>query len=257
MFKGVLYVQSGDNISELPHGSSEIGTLKSVLHHTNEHPNEHLSAVNLNEKYAGCQIYQSGAQKNIIYLEDFAGFYIPFVCNSGMEPQKLNLGDVVMLAHPPDVEKLRVKYPEYFALGTFKGLEVYVWQMAESEYRFGLMQGTNREKTLEERMALKGVTAEEMVLILSTFNIEDKDIFVIPWQNPISSYMVTEDMAKDPKYINNIRAMLGLDGISVSSSGNTDTPNTPWLAEPEPDGGGEPAPEESDANPMDSQSRTV
>lgn len=108
--------------------------------------------------------------------------------------------------------ELRKKYPEYFELGTFKGLEVYVWQMAENAYRFGLMQGTNREKTLEEKMALKGATAEEMTLILSTYEIEGKDIFVIPWGNPISSYMVTEDMANDPEYIDSIRAMLGLGG---------------------------------------------
>ena len=79
------------------------------------------------------------------------------------------------------LEKLREKYPEYFELGTFKGLEVYVWRMAEDDYRFGLMQGTNREKTFEELMALKGATSEEMALILSTFDIEDRDIFVIPW----------------------------------------------------------------------------
>ena len=111
----------------------------------------------------------------------------------------------------PEIEELREKYPEYFALGTFKGLEVYVWQMAEGDYRFGLMQGTNRQKTLEEMMSLKGATSEEMALILSTFDIENRDIFVIPWQNPISSYMVTEDMIKDPEYIGNIRTMLGLD----------------------------------------------
>lgn len=110
-----------------------------------------------------------------------------------------------------DIEKLREKYPEYFDLGTFKGLEVYVWQMAENDYRFGLMQGTNRNKTLKEMMALKGATSEEMALILSTFDIDDKDIFVIPWQNPISSYMVTDDMMKDPEYMNNIRSMLRLD----------------------------------------------
>ena len=51
---------------------------------------------------------------------------------------------VVSQENPPEIEELRVKYPEYFELGTFKGLEVYVWQMAESDYRFGLMQGTNR-----------------------------------------------------------------------------------------------------------------
>lgn len=109
------------------------------------------------------------------------------------------------------LEKLCEKYPEYFELGTFKGLEVYVWRMAEDDYRFGLMQGTNREKTLEELMALKGATSEEMALILSAFDIEDRDIFVIPWQNPISSYMVADDMMKDPEYIGNIRNMLGLD----------------------------------------------
>ena len=111
----------------------------------------------------------------------------------------------------PEIEKLREKYPEYFALGTFKGLEVYVWQMAEDDYRFGLMQGTNRQKTLEEIMALKGASPEEMALILSAFDIDDRDIFVIPWQNPISGYMVTDDMVKDPEYIGNIRIMLGLD----------------------------------------------
>ena len=68
-------------------------------------------------------------------------------------------------------------------------------------------------------MALNGATAEEMALILSTLDIEDESIFVIPWQNPISSYMVTEAMVKDPEYINNIRAMLGLDGIVISSAG--------------------------------------
>ncbi len=119
---------------------------------------------------------------------------------------------------PPEIEELRAKYPEYFELGTFKGLEVYVWQMAENNYRFGLMQGTNREKTLEELMALKGTTAEEMTLILSTFDIKDEYIFVIPWQHPMSSYMVTENMARNPEYIDNIRTMLGLDGVSTSSS---------------------------------------
>jgi len=133
---------------------------------------------------------------------------------------------VISQEKPLEIDALRVKYPEYFELGTFKGLEVYVWQIAKNNYRFGLMQGTNREKTLEEKMALKGTTAEEMALILSTFDIEDKDIFVIPWQNPISSYMVTEGMAKDPEYINNIRTMLGLYGVSENSTKETDMPTT-------------------------------
>ena len=133
---------------------------------------------------------------------------------------------VISQADSLEIDGLRDKYPEYFALGTFKGLEVYVWQMAENDYRFGLMQGTNREKTLEEKMALQGATAEEMALILSTFDIEDNDIFVIPWQNPISSYMVTEEQVKNPEYINNIYAMLGLERISVEPDTSTAAPIT-------------------------------
>ena len=63
------------------------------------------------------------------------------------------------------------KYPEYFELGTFNGPGVYVWQMAEGDYRFGLMQGTNRKKTWEEKMALKVAASEEMALILSAFDL--------------------------------------------------------------------------------------
>lgn len=88
--------------------------------------------------------------------------------------------------------ELRTNYPEYFELNTFKGLEVYVWQMAEDYYRFGLMSGTNREKTLEEKMALKGASAEEMALILSTYDIEDENISVIPWGNPSKSGIYCE-----------------------------------------------------------------
>ena len=122
------------------------------------------------------------------------------------------------------IDELRSKYPEYFDLITSKGLEVYVWQLAKDSYSFGLMPGTNREKTLEELMSLKGASAAEMALILSTYEIEDENIFVIPWGNPISSYMVGTGDMETPEYINNIRTMLGLDGVSMGSAGGEDTP---------------------------------
>ena len=84
---------------------------------------------------------------------------------------------------------LREMYPEYFDLPTSKGLEVYVWQMAPNSYSCGVMEGTNREKTLEEMMNLKGASIEEMKAILSSYVIPREDIIIIPWQNPISSYL--------------------------------------------------------------------
>lgn len=118
-----------------------------------------------------------------------------------------------------DMDSLRAKYPEYFDLGTFKGLELYEWQMAPDSYSCGLMLGTNRNKTLEELMNLKGTTIAEMRAILSTYDIDEKDVFIIPWQNPISSYMPEywisqkdEDQAtvekRKQEYIDGIRQML-------------------------------------------------
>lgn len=91
---------------------------------------------------------------------------------------------------PTDMESdLREKYPEYFDLPAAKGLEVYVWQMAPNSYSCGVMEGTNREKTLEELMNLKGAGIDEMKSILSYYDIPKENISVIPWQNPISSFL--------------------------------------------------------------------
>ena len=87
------------------------------------------------------------------------------------------------------MDELRERYPEYFDLSTFKGLEVYVWQLAPESYSFGVMEGTNRNKTGEELWSLKGATLDEMRAILSTYDIPNEHIFVMPIQQPYSSYL--------------------------------------------------------------------
>ena len=117
------------------------------------------------------------------------------------------------------MEELRAKYPEYFDLSTFKGLELYVWQMTPDSYSCGLMLGTNQNKTLEELMDLKGASIAEMRAILSTYDIDEKHVIIIPWQNPVSSYIgeywisrEDEDPAVESRrkqeYIEGIREML-------------------------------------------------
>ena len=131
-----------------------------------------------------------------------------------------------------NMESLRAKYPEYFELSTFKGLELYVWQMAPDSYSCGLMLGTNRNKTLEELINLKGASIAEMRAILSTYDIDEEDVYIIPWQNPVSSYIAEywisqkdEDPAVVEKrkqaYIDGIRQML----FGTAQSGSYDLPN--------------------------------
>lgn len=88
-----------------------------------------------------------------------------------------------------EIAALKEKYPEYFGLSTFKGLEVYVWQMTPGLYSFGLKEGTDREKSLEELWNMKPAGALEMRAILSYYGIDRDEIVIIFWQNPISSYM--------------------------------------------------------------------
>ena len=68
-------------------------------------------------------------------------------------------------------------------------------------------------------MHLKGATAEEMKAILSTYEIPKENFIVIPWQNPISSYLgeywireKDEDPASAAKrreeYVEKLRGML-------------------------------------------------
>ncbi len=97
--------------------------------------------------------------------------------------------DEIWVTSAADENSLREKYPEYFDLSTFKGLEVYVWQMAPNRYSCGVMEGTNRNKTTEELMNLKGASAEEMKVILSTYHIPKENVFIIPWKHPISGYL--------------------------------------------------------------------
>lgn len=109
-------------------------------------------------------------------------------------------------------------FPEYFGLDASKGLDVIVWQMAPSDYSFGLLEHseTQREWVSKELMDLKGVSAEQMREILATYAVSEDAVYIVPWQNPISSYLPAycinyggEDMdAKKEAYAAEIRGML-------------------------------------------------
>lgn len=83
---------------------------------------------------------------------------------------------------------LRIKYPEYYNLDTFKGIEVYIWQNENGEYRCGALSGTNRGKTIEELTALaeNSATIKEMKSILSSYETTKDGIIIIQIANPLS-----------------------------------------------------------------------
>ena len=74
---GAIYTQKGENITELPADSTELGYLCSISHRSTSDPSVDFTATNLDAKYVGCPIYQS-EDKEVIYLYDYSGVYIPF-----------------------------------------------------------------------------------------------------------------------------------------------------------------------------------
>ena len=108
-----------------------------------------------------------------------------------------------MISWVAPIEQLKNKYPEYFDLGTFKGLEVYIWQTSSGRYACGVLTGTNRNKTDEEIAALaqNGATVEEMKEILSYYDIDREDVVIIPVKNPESNYEIDVSMFETAKEV--------------------------------------------------------
>ena len=92
----------------------------------------------------------------------------------------------------PDMDKLMEWYPEFFDpdVPIPNGVEVYVWQMSEDSYSFGLMFGTDTSKTDEEIMALaeRPLTLSEAKALLNECGVSRDEITIIPVIQPISSY---------------------------------------------------------------------
>ena len=114
-----------------------------------------------------------------------------------------------------DQQELLARCPEYFVLDASKGLDVIVWQMANNSYSFGLMEHSSGYDWTD-LFNLKGTTAKQMRAILSAYGIGPDDVYINPWQHPLSSYIPDyfiiregEDIeAKKEAYIAGIRGML-------------------------------------------------
>lgn len=100
-----------------------------------------------------------------------------------------------------DLASLKAKFPEYFDLGTFKGLEVYIWQMAEGSYSCGVLPGVNRNYTKEEIWDLhqNPASLDEMRAIINYYLEEGlavkEDITLVPVTMPHSSHHYVIDDA--------------------------------------------------------------
>lgn len=98
-----------------------------------------------------------------------------------------------------NMDSLREKYPDYFGLNEEDGLTVYVWQMSEDNYYCHLVNTVQNDISDNKFTFSEGATLKEMRAILTTYNIDKKDINVKPVINLISSYYYKIDDAYTDK----------------------------------------------------------
>lgn len=86
-----------------------------------------------------------------------------------------------------NIAQLKAKYPQFFNVPTDGGLIVYIWQMAENSYKCYLAN-SNLEAVSDTTFDYDvGATIAEMRAILTTYDIDKKDIVIAPVYNPLSS----------------------------------------------------------------------
>lgn len=117
--------------------------------------------------------------------------------NSSVEDTEKTQNVIFQIETSVDMDKVKEKYPEFFEIEgePFKGIEVYVWQMAENSYYCGLMFGTNRNKSDDEIFALqeKALTVDETKALLNDMDVSKDSIFIYAVAQPYSSYLYEID----------------------------------------------------------------
>ena len=108
------------------------------------------------------------------------------------------------------LETLKRNYPEYFDIDDTNGIYLYVWQMSADRYKCGLLPIKNTDYTLSDPWGLKGISVEDMNLILR-HEYADSKVQIVPYSMPYSSYYYKID----EEYINKVVALFGKSTDSI------------------------------------------
>jgi len=101
------------------------------------------------------------------------------------------------------VATLKARYPEYFDLDASNGLDVIVSQMADNSYSFKLTSHSEYpfDSYYFEAIKMPSLSAVDMRHILSTYDIDyENDVYIVPWQNPFSSYIPDYNIIMEGEY---------------------------------------------------------
>lgn len=97
------------------------------------------------------------------------------------------------VANARALKVLRERYPRFFGISADDGLTVYIWKMAENNYRCYLAN-TFLEAISDNSFCYKrGASLTEMRIILTSYNVRKDDICVTGIVNPLCEFVYEAD----------------------------------------------------------------
>lgn len=140
-----------------------------------------------------------------------AAFAISTVSVPGLEEQLAK--PAVMNERPYySEEELRERYPGFFGLNAFKGLEIYVYQFSENEFRCAAASGTNlygKSNDFIASLSENTASIDEMISIIGYCGYDPDDIVLYPVILPDQEYRF--EINKD--YISKVLGLFSGTGI--------------------------------------------
>lgn len=116
-----------------------------------------------------------------------------------------------------EIRKLKEKYPQFFELDASEGLTVHVTALGLENYRWYLSSNKNPIDPQKIMDFKEFATDDEMLLILSDYNINDADIEVIPFQHMLSSFLWEYEWGDEESESEHLRTLIGLSSTYDSS----------------------------------------
>ena len=222
-YQGILYIQNGRPVADVPDKQQSSDTLRSVLHDSTEHPNEDNQAVRLGWEYAGQPIVQVG---NALYLQQPGdGDWLPFVQlhSPGNVQSLLSRPVQIDLTLEGETVSLR-EFVQDFTGGQFKSELSALLAAAEPRMTPSLdwdqsMLAINYAKnismvicpsdhaqqcllTRREADWLMVYRDEDWAVSAWAFECPELDAFLVPWKNDLSySTELFSGFADTPTYL--------------------------------------------------------
>lgn len=108
-------------------------------------------------------------------------------------------------------QSLKSIYPDYYDLSIKKGLTVYVWKTLGGDYCFSLAAGDDERDLIlktDPKPGLLGVSLNDMREIISSYDISESDVTLVPINHPLSSYIWDYEREFGEKVNAEIKGML-------------------------------------------------